>query len=325
MDTTSHAFTWQTFTFGGAAGSCVLNGVAIINDSLAYAVGAVYLNDSLGNPDPNAYNLLKWDGHQWTLMRIQFLGFCNQSATGSFPTTAICAFNSQDVWIAMNNEVARWYGTFQGPVKCLSFNVNKFWGEDTNMMYAVGNNGGIIRDSAEYWQDVPCGTTLPFRDVYGSKDPQSGKEQILAVCTQDDPPTRGIYSIRGTTATEVSSTIPGNPIAGLYGVWFVPSQHYYIVGDGIYEKTNLADSVWHNQPLVYTKYGTTKIGGNGLNDIFIVGAFGECLHWNGASWRSYITQIGLSDGAYAGLSIIKNMVIAVGANGPQAVIAIGRR
>jgi hypothetical protein len=34
LDTTSHNFTWQTFTFGdGGAGSSVLNDVAIVNDT----------------------------------------------------------------------------------------------------------------------------------------------------------------------------------------------------------------------------------------------------------------------------------------------------
>ena len=42
MDTTSHAFTWQSFTFGDGGGSCTLYDVAIINDTLAYAVGEIY-------------------------------------------------------------------------------------------------------------------------------------------------------------------------------------------------------------------------------------------------------------------------------------------
>jgi hypothetical protein len=39
MDTTSHNFSWQTFTFGGQAGSCVLYDVAIINENNIWAVG----------------------------------------------------------------------------------------------------------------------------------------------------------------------------------------------------------------------------------------------------------------------------------------------
>jgi hypothetical protein len=58
MDTTSHNFTWQIDTLGDGSSS-VLYDVAIIDDTLAYAVGEIYKRDSVGNWDPNAYNLVK--------------------------------------------------------------------------------------------------------------------------------------------------------------------------------------------------------------------------------------------------------------------------
>jgi len=61
QDTTSHNFTFQTFTFGEHSSS-VLYDVAIVNDSSIWAVGEIYLNDSLGQPDPIAYNSTHWDG-----------------------------------------------------------------------------------------------------------------------------------------------------------------------------------------------------------------------------------------------------------------------
>lgn len=52
MDTTSHNFTWQTFTFGGDAGSSALFDVAIIDENNIWAVGEIYLKDSLAIPTP---------------------------------------------------------------------------------------------------------------------------------------------------------------------------------------------------------------------------------------------------------------------------------
>ena len=76
LDTTSNNFTWQTWTFGGQAGSCALYDVAVVNDTCIYAVGEIYLLDSTGVPDPNAYNLAKWNGNEWELKIIQmFLRF----------------------------------------------------------------------------------------------------------------------------------------------------------------------------------------------------------------------------------------------------------
>lgn len=56
MDTTSHYFTWQTWTFGEHSSS-VLYDVAIIDENSIYAVGEIYMNDSLGQQDPQAYGV----------------------------------------------------------------------------------------------------------------------------------------------------------------------------------------------------------------------------------------------------------------------------
>jgi len=59
MDTTSHNFTWQIDTLGATAST--LYDVVIINDTLAYAVGEMYLRDSTGQINPQAYNMAKWN------------------------------------------------------------------------------------------------------------------------------------------------------------------------------------------------------------------------------------------------------------------------
>ena len=90
-DTTSHSFTWQTFEFGddGASPSS-LKDVAIINDSDIWAVGSVYLNDSTGQPDYNAYNAIHWDGNKWNIKRLKYYGIC--SAVEYPPLNAIQFF-----------------------------------------------------------------------------------------------------------------------------------------------------------------------------------------------------------------------------------------
>jgi hypothetical protein len=70
LDTTSHDFNWETFTFGGEARNCILNDCAILSEDDIWCVGAIYLKDSLGNPDPSAYNAVHWDGNEWELNRI---------------------------------------------------------------------------------------------------------------------------------------------------------------------------------------------------------------------------------------------------------------
>jgi hypothetical protein len=70
MDTTSHNFTWQIDTLG--THSSVLYDVAIINDTLVYAVGEIFHRDSSENW--TFFNLAKWNGREWTLHRVYYRG-----------------------------------------------------------------------------------------------------------------------------------------------------------------------------------------------------------------------------------------------------------
>ncbi len=202
------------------------------------------------------------------------------------------------------------------------------WGS-SNVIYAVGTAGFVaLRKATGSWQKLQSGTTLQFTDIYGATDLATGKEQILATASQNYPPGKGLFSIQGNTVKEISTNFnfPGYTTPPeLFSVWFVPQRRYYIVGDGIYEKHHLTDSIWKNGPLDITKYATTNIRGTGLNDIFVVGAFGEFLHFNGARWKSFIKQTSLSNGSYSKVAVKRNLIIAVGADNARAVITIVKR
>ena len=145
LDTTSHNFSWQTFEFGQHSSS-VLYDVAIINENNIWAVGEIYMNDSLGNPDPNAYNAVYWDGSVWEVKRIMFYTICGQQSRTPYPAKAIWVFNENDIWIAMNgDQIARIENGTQTKTMCLpwSFVINKIWGSSSNDLYVVGNNGNI--------------------------------------------------------------------------------------------------------------------------------------------------------------------------------------
>ncbi len=328
MDTTSHNFTFETFTFGGTAGSMPLYDVAIISENDIWAVGEIYLLDTLGQPDPNAYNVVHWDGSQWELKRVYFPTICGSTSQSSYPSNAIFAFDDGEIWISSSgNEIAILRDGIQVNKFCtpFSFSINKIWGTRSNDLYIVGNGGNIARHKNGIWSSIESGTELQFIDIYGKDDSKTGGKQILAVCTQNFPPGKGIFSLKGNIATEISSNIPAEQIAELFGIWFIPNRHYYIVGDGIYEKKILPDSIWRNGPLDITHYATTGIRGVGLNNIFVSGAFGEFLHFNGLSWKSYINELGSFSGSYGAIAVKNNMVITVGYQGRMAKILIGYR
>ena len=316
-DTTSHNFTFQTFTFGGNAGSCVLSDVAIISDTNIWAVGAIYLDSADGEPDPFPYNVAHWDGQNWNLKQITVNYQGNPVIA---PLDGIFAFSGTDIWMTngfpIHGDGANWQ-MYQLQDMGIGASVSKAWGTSSSNIYFVGDDGSIVRYDGSIWTKISSGTSLTFNDIYGSGG------QILAVCLQFNPLGGEIFSIQGNTATQISS----NPIEGyqFYGIWFTPNEQYYIALEfgGVYEKHSLSDNSWN--PLEITGAATTGVRGNGPNDVFVVSATGDFLHWNGADWKSFRGQTGLSSGGYARVAVNGNVVVAVGANSPQAVITMGRR
>ena len=325
MDTTSHNITWQKFEFGGAIGSW-LSDVAIIDENNIWAVGAVYLYDSLGNIDPNVYNAIHWDGNNWTVKRISTLNRGQYDAT---VLNAIVAFSSKDIWVSdgcpIHGDGTNWtlyqlwnmgvLGPNDGSSMCI-------WGTSSSDIYFAGNRGTMVHYNGINWEKLSSGTNSRIMGIYGSYDDKNNKEQILAVTNGAE--NQEIFSIDGNNVKNIP-IYPIPPFYDFYSIWFSPNHHYYLAGSGIYEKNSLSDGVWRNGPLDITRKEITKIKANGLNDVFAVGAFGEVLHYNGVSWKSYLNESTGIDGSYTSLALKNNLIVIVGEDQNKAIIQIGRR
>ena len=98
------------------------------------------------------------------------------------------------------------------------------------------------------------------------------------------------------------------------------------MGAGIGQKSVLDASPWSVYPSgVVTSYLSGCVRGNGVNDVFVVGSYLECVHFNGDSWHNYRDQIPFADGALGRIAVKGNLAIAVGSIGQQAVAIVGRR
>lgn len=328
-DTTSHNFLWTQFTVGGAALS-VFSDVAIISDTLAYAVGAVYLTDSSGSVDPHAYNVAKWNGTSWSVFRVQFWTVRGDPHKTPYPACAVLGFAPNDVWIGMRgDQIVRWNGNSQTDAQFLptSFQLNRMWGDNPASFYIVGYGGKILHYEGSSFLPLDSGTDLLIRDIWGvSSSAGNGAQvatQILAVASGDsqDPQSKVLLISRSSVTTLSSVGLPGQ----LRSIWFVADQIYYVVGDGIYTASKSSPARWYGETEILTPYTTTGVRGNGANDVFIAGAYGEILHYNGSTWRSFRTQTAISDGAYTALAVKGSLVIAVGGSSGKAIAAIGKR
>lgn len=78
-----------------------------------------------------------------------------------------------------------------------------------------------------------------------------------------------------------------------------------------------------NAPNEFTTFTTNAVRGTGLNNVFVAGAYGEMLHFNGISWHSYMNQTRIDAGQYYDLACNGRMVVAVGQEYPRAIVARG--
>ena len=191
-------------------------------------------------------------------------------------------------------------------------------------MYAVGLAGTVAHYNGSSWQKLESGTTNDIPDIYGATNPTTAQTSILAVASLF------IYgngldllSIQGNTVTKLDT-------AGLRlaesGTWFDPGKTFYVVGDGVFNKKDLAQLRWsldETHPLLYKM----AIRGNAWNDVFIVGSYGLVSHYNGSTWKHYTgSELPNLAGTYYRVAVKGSIVVAVGdlANG-RAIVLTGIR
>ncbi len=323
-DTTSQNFTWQKYYFG-VGGYTLLNDIAIVSDSDIWAVGSIYLNDSTGKPETAPHNVVHWDGNNWVLKRIK------TNACGGVvypPIQAIAAFSSNDILFAHIDGSISHYNGIEFTNDCslitqLNGSANKIWGKSSNDFYVVSGNGFIAHYQNSSWQKIESGTDMNISDIWGAINPQTGKEEILAVASYPDTSAqRNIFQINGNSESEISSK---GINWDLHSVWFKPQSHYFVAGTGIYDKHLLSDSSWSSQYYNVSNYYINCIRGNDVNDIVAVGSLGEVIHYNGMRWKSFRDETGLVNGEYLSVAIKGNEIVAVGYDGQRAVILVGKR
>ena len=309
MDTTSHNFTWQTFEFGQHSSSTLYD-VAIINENDIWAVGEIYMNDSLGNPDPTSYNAVHWNGQSWELKRIPIL----LNGTPFYPVIkSIFAFNENDIWFEAG---IHWDGiTFKKIPFNIQWNgnVNKLWGSSSNDLYAVGNNGNIAHYNGTIWRKIESGTTSILNDAWGITNEQN---KTIVYCAASSFFVPGDKKILKIVDGKVDSVNWGKDVR-LYSAWTNNENFLYVCGEGVF--VNKLGTWEHiNLPAITTN----SIRGNEINDVFAVGSMGTIFHFNGINWQvisSYTQKENYR------VDFKNNVVAVCGYYNGKGFVQIGRR
>ena len=309
LDTTSHNFTFQSWTFG-TIGSSTLYDVAIINENNIWAVGEIYVADTSIN-GYTKYNAVHWDGNNWGLKKIGGYGY--------WPCRTVFAFSATDIWF---EGTIHWDGSnytvhMNGwPLMPNGDNwqVNKMWGSSSNDLYAVGNNGNIAHYNGQSWQKIESRTTVNLYDVWGATD---GK--TVWTCGENLDKT-AVLKIENNQANVVfEGTFPMQQIKnrfsdGLLSLWTDNNKFIYVLSPyNLYRCLN--NTTGEGQELYpyndYFKGAYLKLRATAINNLFTSGNKSTIAHFNGVSWKIY-NELRNEDQVLRGLDVYNNLIITVG-------------
>jgi hypothetical protein len=329
-DTTSHEFAWITFEFGEGNPSR-FDDVAIVNDTLIYAVGEIYGSDSSGSPINPPYNFARWNGQTWQFATSSDSGY------GYGELYCIYAFSAQDIWAA-NTVCEHWDGlkwTFYGSTRGYlgGFRIRKLWGKSSSDLYAVGEEGNIQHYDGTSWQKLASGTTADLLDVYGTPDGST----VWACGWRDLNPTV-LLRIQGTQVQKVNENsnfvlLRSNSLSSVLSSICCPTGNYLFVTSnyGLYQcpiGTHGEGSRLSFSPDYFPGF-PFRVRGSSDNDLLVAGEYDFIAHYNGSTWR-YYEQLMTPEGHFASVDVKGNIAMAVGyqyhsPTDVRAVIAVGRR
>ncbi|MCK9426398.1 MAG: glucosyl transferase [Ignavibacteriaceae bacterium] len=315
LDTTSHNFTWQTFTFGEHSSSTLYD-VAIIDENNIWAVGEIYMNDSLGIPDPIAYNAVHWDGKEWEVKKISVEYKGNQTVApleGVFalPNNQII-FSSGLPYLPQSNGWKLYHLWDMGVLNQDDGGVSKIWGTSINDLYFVGRKGTIVHYDGKSWQKIESGTTTNIYDVYGITG-KDGSQRIYCAVSDFETTLKGILEISNNHINTLTSNIFGN----IYTSWAPNTNQLYAGGHGLFKYAN---NVWSkvniDASLIY------RIRGDAVNNIYAVGGSGLITHFNGVNWQHHYVEASAS---FKSCDIKGKTIVTVGEKNSKAIISIGKQ
>ncbi|MBK7378794.1 MAG: hypothetical protein IPJ03_07275 [Ignavibacteriales bacterium] len=332
LEPTSHNFTWQTWEFGTHSSSALYD-VAIIDENNIWAVGEIYMNDSLGNPDPHAYNAAHWDGSEWELKKIT-VDFRGSLITP--PLTGVFTFSSTDIWfvgsLPIHGDGENWMMYDLRTTVDPNLSLSKVWGYSSDKIYFIGGAGNLAQYDNGTWYSLESGTDLDLTDIYGDSDGNiyaAGVNiaEIKGVVVKGDQSGNWSVMIEGDIIDESELF---DKLYGSFGaLWIDENNTIYTGGDFLYEFRN---NVWNyvlSLPENHIGGDQSYIGyiysirGNKSNDIVVSGDRNTLRHFNGVDWA----ELGIPYTPYRSIfwrsvRIKDNLAVVVGDEGIKAKIML---
>lgn len=325
LDSTSHLFRWEIDTLGDGANSH-LNDVVVIHDTLVYAVGEIHKRDSTGQFEPEAYNVARWNGAGWKLLKIATPVYnydCSIAGYSATNLNAIFAFSSGQVLLnattLLKGDSIRFLPCIPPDIVLRGGEITKTWGTSEDDFYAVGRNGLILHFDHGNWLWMDSGTDVDLLDVWGSPD-----DNTVWTCGyyHSRQGTLLLRHARASSTWEIAydggaaeTNIREDSLSGAFASVFVPTgRRLYIASNaGMYKATPTTHGEAERLSFTPTFFPgfPNRLRGNGVNDVTIVGYYTMLAHYNGMTWFYFDQFVNANEHFYS-VSQHEALTVAVG-------------
>lgn len=311
---TSHDVSWNKYELGDAGFSNNFRDVWVYDENNVYIAGGLRINDT-------AYGVVKWDGNNF----IPSKKFGDERA--------IIGFGKDDIWVVgatfehFDGNKWNWIdakedGNTVIPLDSILYYNQPYgciWGTDSKNLYMGSIKGKIVHWDGEKAEVIADFGNYNITDIKGINP-----DLLLAVGYNINPGLSVVtYIERGTL----------NPVSVFSNGYFWPNaikifneKEKYIAGYGIAVGDQTSWRIYSVPNFDGYNY-LNGINGLASNNIFVCGAKGNVLHFNGKEWHQYQDFYSTGRGL-VGIGITKSKVYIVGSdyidpiNG-KAILIIG--
>jgi hypothetical protein len=310
LDTTSHDFTWTVETLGDAGS--YLNDVAIVDENNIWAVGYIKEGDSI-------YNAAHWDGEKWEMIRV---------LSGHTAVTGISYFSRDDIWVTLG-VVAHWNGNewvlyHLWDMGIIHYpedgGVYQVWGSSSDNVWFAGNNGTLVHYDGSRFRRIsnPWESQLDWSKVKGM-----GNDVFVVGYTRFSPFKSAFINIKNGECKTLMSSNTANGIwdstLGIFSDWGhmitfdILKEHLYVRAiQGTLKFPYSKDYISHW--IMYQDYPGdfyVDMDTKAENDILMIGAIRQFIHFNGKSWKSVFSNPNIYC-EYRAMDRKEDLVIVVG-------------
>ena len=308
LDTTSHDITWIDYQLGDDV-SGYLNEIAIMDENNVNAVGSLYKNG-----EDTHYNLVKYNGNEWELNRVQYA-----SALYTPDLYSIHTVNGNEFWVGRATPIM-WNGSeylyWVMDSTIFSSIIYSIGGTRNDNIYIGGAEGHLANYNGIKWQKINSKTDLLIAGIKAYDNYKTGKEEALCIACNsglNEP----LPNVKIKITDRINTTVEELPMQyDCLSIWTNKGFPIYISGGGLYSNKT---GKW-TEVKVPTHFKISKIAVNGLNDIIARG-YGQIAHYNGSTWRIY----NANEGSYYDVDMKGNLIAMCGSNGSKPLIKIGIR